>query len=350
MYLREVKRRNKEGAEVVYYQLAESVYDKARRQARVRVVHTFGRADEVDAEALRRLSSSLLKACGPAPDPPVETERTYDLGLVHVVGTLWENLGVGPALRRQMAEWKRHKHPFDRILMALTAYRLDDPVSKRGCYEYWLPERVWMPESSAWKLEEFYRAMDFYRENADALEEELLRNHCTHFGSEVDLVFLDLSLLKIVTGEVPTGAASFASPHQNVRSAAVKFWAGIAVSRIGVPIQTWVFPETTPQETALACMEADLRRSGLVRLVCIGEAAEVPGKPGPRSHIRAVPMWGAREVKESVLARPGRYRPMSDSLEVKEVLVNSGGHRRRYILCRNPEEAQRRTQWRAWVL
>jgi hypothetical protein len=31
-------------------------------------------------------------------------------------------------------------------------------------------------------------------------------------------------------------------------------------------------------------------------------------------------------------------------------MVNTAGHRRRYIVCRNPEEARRRTDWRAWVL
>ena len=42
-----------------------------------------------------------------------------------------------------------------------------------------------------------------------------------------------------------------------------------------------------------------------------------------------------KEVTHEVLARAGRYRKVSDSLEVKEVGVDE----RRYVVCRNPIEA-----------
>jgi hypothetical protein len=42
-----------------------------------------------------------------------------------------------------------------------------------------------------------------------------------------------------------------------------------------------------------------------------------------------------------VLTRPGRYRPVAGNLQVKEVVVGEGERRRRYVLCLNPEEAER---------
>ena len=348
MYLRGVKRKAMDGAELLYYQLAESVYDKVKRQARVQVVHNFGRADEVDPEIFRRLAASLLKVCGPPADPGVASERVFDLGLIHVVDALWEKLGIGQALRHCMASEKQG-HPFDRILMALTAYRLEDPSSKLGCYEYWLPERVWLPESRAWKLEEFYRALDFYLDHADTLEGELLGRHGDFFGAKLDLVFADLSLLRIETGEGAEVAPSFASAHQRESGAHARFWVGLAVSREGVPLRSWVFPEETRRLDAMVRMERDLRAWGLERIVFIGESAEA-GEAQGFSRIRAVPLRGGREVKDAVLARPGRYRPMGENLEIKEVVVDSGGGRKRYVLCRNPEEARRRGEWRAWVL
>ena len=64
MYLRTTKRRNADGSEVRYFQLAENVWDAKRGQAVAKVVYNFGRADELDPEALRRLSASILRAVG----------------------------------------------------------------------------------------------------------------------------------------------------------------------------------------------------------------------------------------------------------------------------------------------
>ena len=57
------------------------------------------------------------------------------------------------------------------------------------------------------------------------------------------------------------------------------------------------------------------------------------------------------EVQEEVLGRAGRFRPVHESLEVKEVVVGEGERRRRYIVCRNPgQEAVRQRQHREEVL
>ena len=44
---------------------------------------------------------------------------------------------------------------------------------------------------------------------------------------------------------------------------------------------------------------------------------------------------------EEALSRPGRYHRLKDNLEVKEVVVGSGRKAQRYVICRNPEEAER---------
>jgi hypothetical protein len=61
MYLRTTRQRRKHGPDAVYYQLAENYYHKERRRSETRVIYTFGRADQVDAEALRRLAQSILR-------------------------------------------------------------------------------------------------------------------------------------------------------------------------------------------------------------------------------------------------------------------------------------------------
>ena len=61
MYLRITKRRNGDGSEVRYYQLAENIWDPARGHAIAKVIYNFGRADQLDQDELRRLAASILR-------------------------------------------------------------------------------------------------------------------------------------------------------------------------------------------------------------------------------------------------------------------------------------------------
>ena len=51
-----------------------------------------------------------------------------------------------------------------------------------------------------------------------------------------------------------------------------------------------------------------------------------------------------------VVSRPGRYRPVAENLNVKEVVVGDGKRRRRYVACHNPQEAERKRRHREVVL
>jgi hypothetical protein len=52
-------------------------------------------------------------------------------------------------------------------------------------------------------------------------------------------------------------------------------------------------------------------------------------------YILGARMRHGREVRDEVLSRSGRYRPVGENLQVKEVVVEG----RRYIVCRNPKQA-----------
>ena len=361
MYLRTTRRRNKNGSEVVYYQLAETVYIKEKRQPQARVVHTFGRADEVDLEGLRRLAASIQRVCG-APDAEslrgqVELEETFDLGVIHLAEALWEQLGIGPILRRHMQR-SACTAPHDRILMALVANRLDDPSSKLGCFEHWMPRQVWLPEAASWRLEQLYRALDFLLEHIGAVEEELFQRVANLFNADVDLIFYDTTTLYFETDKEDEGEAGLRKRGHNKegRDGNPQVVVGLAVTRDGLPVKSWVFPGNTADVATLARIREDLRGWRLNRAVLVGDAGmfsagnqELLAK-GLGRYILAVPMRRVKEVQEEVLSRPGRYRAVRENLEVKEVVVGDGERRRRYVLCRNLLEARRQAEHREHLL
>ena len=169
MYLRITQRQNRDGSTVAYYALAESVWNADAKQPQARVIHSFGRADQVDRAALERLVKSINRvldgddgavAGSHAPNvADIDLERVFELGVVLVARTLWEELGIGPAIRA-CAERANLTAPHETALFVMAANRLDDPVSKLACAERWLSDVAWLPEAAGLAVDQCYRALD----------------------------------------------------------------------------------------------------------------------------------------------------------------------------------------------
>src|SRR5262245_32486250 len=108
MYLRITKRRNTDGTEIRYYQLAENIWDSQKGCAVAKVVYNFGRADQVDGAMLRRLAASILRVLGEDVTAQVDGVGPGDLrirdawpyGGVYVLGELWKELQIDSVLSR----------------------------------------------------------------------------------------------------------------------------------------------------------------------------------------------------------------------------------------------------------
>jgi hypothetical protein len=61
-------------------------------------------------------------------------------------------------------------------------------------------------------------------------------------------------------------------------------------------------------------------------------------------------MRSGHKTTEDALSRPGRFRTVKANLEVKEIVVGDGERRRRYILVRNPGQAERDKKSRESIL
>jgi hypothetical protein len=76
--------------------------------------------------------------------PEIDIERVFELGVVLAARTLWEELGIGPAIRACTTRAKLTV-PHETALFAMVANRLDNPVSKLACAERWL---AWLPDAA----------------------------------------------------------------------------------------------------------------------------------------------------------------------------------------------------------
>lgn len=131
---------------------------------------------------------------------------------------------------------------------------------------------------------------------------------------------------------------------------------GLAVTREGLPVRSWVFPGNTTDVTTVERVKADLKGWKLGRCIFVGDAgmnSEDNRRTlalGGGKYILAAKMRGGDEVTKKVMARAGRYQVVRDNLRVKEVLVGDGERRQRYVVCHNPEEAERQRHHRKKLL
>src|SRR5215472_14834704 len=374
MYLRTTRRRNQDGSVVEYYQLAETRWDPVMRRPTAQIIHNFGRADALDRDALRRLARSITRVCAGGVEVPkeiappgeaLELQWARPLGVVHVARALWEELGIGEVLRGLEPPGPR-RAPHELALFTLVANRLAEPLSKLACHEHWVPERVYLPEAEHLTLEHLSFALDFLDAHIDAIEREIFFHTADLFRADVDLIFWDTTTVSFEVDQEDTADETRHGPtlpplrkrgsSQEGHDHKPQVVVGLALTRDGLPVRSWVFPGNTIDATTVAQVKEGLRGWRLGQAIFVGDAgmdAEA-NRPelakGVGHDILAMPMGKLTEVPQEVLSRPGRFRQVNDHLEVKEVVVGEGARRRRSLVCRHLEEAKRQRQHREEVL
>src|SRR5271165_366293 len=177
MYLRSTPRRNKDGSEVRYLQLAHNVWDPAAKRSKVQVLYNFGREDAASREALQRLAASVARHLEPGKARAVAAEglefaESRPLGGTWVLDALWGRLGIGPAMRR-LLKGRRLDASAERVLFALVANR----------------------------------AMGWLLEIREQLEKEVFGKAADLLDLEVDLLFFDTTSTYFQTEEADAPVA-----------------------------------------------------------------------------------------------------------------------------------------------
>lgn len=383
MYLRTTKRRNRDGTEVAYYQLAESVWNADKGRSETKVLYSFGRADQLEQEQLLRLAESIGRACGQDRQGAASTKtaKTVELlddfellpskeyGGFYVVEQLWERLGLREIVGRLKRPRGIGRIPHETALLAMVANRLLAPSSKLACYE-WLLSGVYFPRGDGLQLSHLYRALDVLAAHADAVEEAAFWKLADLFSFSVDLIFFDTTTtyfeIDREDGEYSSededqprleqGARRKRGHSKDKRGSNPQIVIALAVTQDGIPVRSWVFPGNTVDTEMIGKVREDLKGMRLTRLLFVGDAGfysqankKILSAGGGR-YLLATPLRKVKELRETVLGRAGRFKKLTDNLEVKEVVVGEGARSRRYFVCRNLEEAARQKQHRERLL
>jgi len=359
MFLRVTRQKLASGKTIAHYQLAESVWDREKRQSRVNILYNFGRADNAKAvEELRKLARSIIRLTSPDDIPADHPDWTVvdatEYGGIHVLEQLWSKLGIDKIIRTQ-AEPLKLAFDLERAVFAMEANRVLAPASKLYCFEQCLQEDIYIEGASSLSLYHLYRAMDVLLAHKDAIEEKIYFQVTDLLNLDVDLIFYDTTSLHFETDKEDITLRK-RGHSKNGRSDAPQIVVGMAVTRDGLPVRHWIFPGNTVDVTTVQQVKEDLCGWRLGRCLFVGDAGMVSAENlrslalGGGRYITSMPARHGGEVAREVLARPGRYHAVADNMLVKEVTIGDGERRRRYVVCHNPDEESRQRKHREQVI
>jgi hypothetical protein len=360
---------------VRYLQLAHNEWDQETQRSRTRVLHNFGREDEIDKEQVRRLVAALsrlldpaeaLAAAGPG---ELSVSASRPAAGTHALDRLWRKLGLDQVVLRCLAgrpDAGRKADPgTERVLFALVANRALAASSKLAAAE-WVCSDVHIDGLDETSDDACYRAMDQLLAIEPGLAEQAYYQVTDLLNLEVDLLFFDTTSTYFETEEadeeVPRGERGERVPPGSEKAAGQAGFrtngnskdsrpdlpqviVGMAVTRDGIPVRVWSWPGNTADSGLIRQVKKDLREWALSKVIWVADRGFTSEKnrralmQGGGGYIIGEKLRSGTPEVKAALSRQGRYKTVRDNLQVKE--VNMGDDSDRFVICHNPDQAER---------
>jgi hypothetical protein len=364
MFLRFTSRTNADGSVVRYVALAHN--RRVDGKIKPDVLMNLGRVDQVDVAGLRRLAASIAKHFGDGDAlsdaaeagaavgaAPLEVLDARPVGATWLLDGLWHRLDVGAAVRAA-TDGRRFTTNMERVLFALVANRAVAPMSKLSAAD-WVCQDAAVPGLSSMDEDQAYRAMDLLvdADTAGRVQEAVFFAVANLLNLEVDLLFFDTTSTYFERDDEDDGdgdAFRRFGHSKDHRGDLPQIVIGLAVTKEGIPVRCWCWPGNTNDQAVLAEVKDDLRDWRLGRVITVVDRGFSSAdnlaylRRAGGHYIAGMRMRDGNPLVDAVLSRQGRYQQVRDNLRVKEVRLD--GHDARFVICHNPDQAERDRQQR----
>ena len=334
-----------------YLQVVENRWeDGAVRQ---RVIATIGRLDQLQAQGhVDAILQSLgrfahrVRVVQDAASRRLQAKSVQRIGPPLVFQRLWGHTSIGAVLQ-ELLRHRRFEFPVERAVFTSVLQRLFSPGSDRQADRWRADYRI--PGAEELQLHHLYRAMRWLGSVREQVEQRLFARRRDLFTA-ADLVFFDTTSIYFEgAGGQSLGQYGHSKDHRPDR---LQMIVGAVVDSAGKPICAPMWPGNRTDVTTLLPVVDDLRtRFGIERVSIVADRGMISAKTiealeahnPPMGYILGARLRNAKEVRDDVLSRRGRYKTVAGNLRVKEVCVGD----RRYVVCLNPEQAERDAATRA---
>jgi transposase len=350
MYVRTIKRKNKDGSSVEYVQLAHNVWNKNKGFAQAQVIYSFGRREQLDIEAIKRLVNSLCRFLDPEDEINAKSSgadlkfiKARPCGGAYLLSQLWKRLNIDKRLETVLKD-RSFTAPIKQALFAMVANRALAPSSKLAI-EQWAAEDVFLGTEEDLQVQHFYRAMDFLLEHAQDIQKEVFWSTASLLNLTVDLIFFDTTNTYFEIDEPGPSELKAYGKSKDKRDDLPLVTIGLAVTREGIPVKCWILPGNQHDAKTVDRIQKDLNAWNIGRVVWVMDRG-MAGDENRRILQRAGGQYILGEklrgvhLNQAALSHPGRFKVIKDNLHVKEVFAGQGTGRRRYVIAYNPEQAE----------
>ena len=359
-----------------YLQIVES--KRQGDQVRQQVIATLGRYEDLQASGqLERLLRSGARFAQKAmvlsavDDDTAAKIASRRIGPALVFDRLWQESGCR-AVIEELSGPRKHEFALERAVFLTVLHRLFGGGSDRAA-DRWREDYAIVGIEKL-ELHHLYRAMAWLGEELPSKEqdgrtpfaprclkdlvEERLFEHRRDLLTNLDLVFMDTTSLYFEgAGGQTLGRHGYSKDHRpDLRQMIL----AVVIDGDGRPVCSEMWPGNTADVTTLVPVIERLRRRFAITRVCIVAdrgliSAEAIAELEAR---RLLYILGVRErtdklVRELVLDDPAPFVPLVISKRGKEVDYEAKVVKlaeRRYIVCRNHDEAQKDAADRASIL
>jgi hypothetical protein len=351
-----------------YLYLVESVRENGRAKqsiiknlGRKEVVVASGELDRLAASVARYAQRAIVLSQLAAGNP--DGLACKRIGAPLLFGRLWEETGCRAVLEELIAT-RGFEFPVERAVFASVLHRIMVSGSDRAC-EKWMADYD-IPGVDDLALHHLYRAMAWLGEELspdqqsgttgvvprtikDLIEERLFAQRRDLF-SELSVVFLDTTSLSFTgAGGETLGERGYSKEH---RPDLMQMIVAVVIDAEGRPICSEMWPGNTADVTVLVPVIDRLRsRFGIGRVCVVADRGMISAATIAALEERGLEyVLGVRErtdalVRSVVLEDTRPFTPLcvqrangnDTQLWVKEVKLD----KRRYIVCRNEEEAEK---------
>jgi hypothetical protein len=375
MYVKTTARKTKSGP-VRYLHLAHNEWDPVAGRSVPKLLYGFGREDQLDRDAVKRLVGSLSRLLDPA-DALTATAggelafcESRAFGGTFTLDALWRQLGIDTVLNgleggrgRARRGRPREVEVTERVLFGLVANRALAPSSKLAAAD-WINHDVHidgLPETSD---DACYRAMDWLHDVREHLEAGVFHQVANLLNLEVDLLFFDTTstYFELEAPDEPLARDehghgrpdSAAGPDgvgfrtygksKDSRDDLPQIVIGMAVTRDGIPVRVWCWPGNTADSALIRQVKDDMRDWTLSKIVWVADRGFSSERnrrylrQGEHAYIIGEKLRSDSPEIQAALSRQGRYTDLGQNMRVKEVKISES---ERFVICHNPEGAER---------
>lgn len=358
MYIRRISRRLASGKRASYLQLAQKVRDPKTGAPRDQVLYHLGPEDQIDQDQIRRLIKSLNRFLDPSEQTAADAvfngvasrdvmvERALSYGSSYLLDQLWRRLELDSTLA-DLLEKRSFQIEVERLLFAMVANRAIAPRSKLGL-ERWVGRKALIEGLEEVQAHNLYRAMDFLVEHAEELQRTVFFSVASLLNLEVDLLFFDTTstYFELDQADDDEGLRRYGHSKDH-RSDLPQVVIGLAVTRQGIPVRCWMWPGNKADASTVAEVQKDLAGWRLNRVVWVldrgfaGEKQRIALQRGGGHVLVGEKLRRNGEYSHPALKRPGRFQTVRENLEVKEVRIANGSEEERFVVVRNPQQADK---------